>query len=354
MLRRKLLIIFGSLVILLAVITASAVWLLQSFLQKLDHMNTETAVLVGQASDLNITFTSIELHLYRLQLGRERHLDGLIDDVESARELIIAIGQHYVVEKPETTDAYRDLSDRFPDFERCVSSLATVQDAELAMRYNIVAMSSAVEMRKDVRHINHAAGRHAKKEQLGLARDFRWLMVGITLGGVFVINVSIIVLLRAAGMVLKPVDHLVETSRNLTREWSDSDSQTDQGDEFVELAKGYKTLALQLQDHEHRRMEVLHQMARTLNHELNNAIAAIKMQLQLLSRKGGLEQEFESGLRNIQEGLQRMTRTVESLKHIKRIVLTDYISGVKMLDLEQSIQGESDQKGITHDSESTT
>ena len=41
--------------------------------------------------------------------------------------------------------------------------------------------------------------------------------------------------------------------------------------------------------------------------------------------------------------LADMAQTVESVKHIKRIVLTDYIAGVKMLDLHRSTQAESGQ-----------
>jgi hypothetical protein len=33
-----------------------------------------------------------------------------------------------------------------------------------------------------------------------------------------------------------------------------------------------------------------------------------------------------------------MARTVESLKRVRRIILTDYVTGVKMVDLEQSLQ----------------
>ena len=33
-----------------------------------------------------------------------------------------------------------------------------------------------------------------------------------------------------------------------------------------------------------------------------------------------------------------MANTVESLKHIRRIVLTDYVAGIEMLDLTQSTQ----------------
>jgi signal transduction histidine kinase len=82
------------------------------------------------------------------------------------------------------------------------------------------------------------------------------------------------------------------------------------------------------------------QVARTLNHELNNAMGTIELQLQLLSRKTGGAVAVEQYARQIREGLARMSATVEALKHVRRIVLTDYVSGVKMLDLEQSVCAE--------------
>jgi hypothetical protein len=33
-----------------------------------------------------------------------------------------------------------------------------------------------------------------------------------------------------------------------------------------------------------------------------------------------------------------MTHTVEALKRVRRIVLTDYVEGVKMLDLQRSVE----------------
>jgi len=93
-------------------------------------------------------------------------------------------------------------------------------------------------------------------------------------------------------------------------------------------------------------MEMLGQVALTLNHELNNAIATIGMQIQLISRRPDQDEKFAERLRHIQEGLQRMTRTVESLKHIRRIVLTDYIAGVKMLDLPRSVAEDSESDAL--------
>ena len=161
------------------------------------------------------------------------------------------------------------------------------------------------------------------------------------------INVSIVALLRAAGMVLRPVDRLVEASRQLTSEHFDHRTELGETDEFGELARAYNQLAERIQSSEQKRMEMLSQVALTLNHELNNSIAIIELQLQVLGRQAEGGDRFETCLRHIKENLHRMAQTVESLKHIRRIVLTDYISGVKMLDLQRSVQpdGEAEHAG---------
>src|SRR5207248_3278435 len=109
-------------------------------------------------------------------------------------------------------------------------------------------------------------------------------------------------------------------------------------DEFNELAASYNHLAAHLESTERRRLETLAQAAVTLNHELNNASAIIKLQLQLLQKQTGSNTAIERALRQIHESLARMTSTVEALKHLRRIVLTDYSADIKMLDLEKSVR----------------
>ena len=79
----------------------------------------------------------------------------------------------------------------------------------------------------------------------------------------------------------------------------------------------------------------------TLNHELNTAMEAIGLQLELMKRRTHDSQNLESCLENIRRSLGRMAETVDSLKHIQRIVVTDYLAGIKMLDLRCSTQGSS-------------
>jgi signal transduction histidine kinase len=87
-------------------------------------------------------------------------------------------------------------------------------------------------------------------------------------------------------------------------------------------------------------MEVLSHVAVAMNHELNNAMAAIELQLGLLGRRSGEDPKTERRLRTIHDGLTRMKETVQSLRSVRRIVLTEYEPGMKMLDLAKSARVE--------------
>lgn len=171
-----------------------------------------------------------------------------------------------------------------------------------------------------------------------LATRFKWLVLGLSVAFLVVINASVVVLLRAAGMILHPVDRLVVASRELAAEHFEHRIPLDRQDEFGELAQAYNKLAAQLQTNEAKRLEMLRMVALALNHELNNAMGIIELQLGLLAHRTTDREPLEKFSRRISQSLARMSSTVESLKHVKRIVLTDYLEGTKMLDLQKSTQ----------------
>jgi signal transduction histidine kinase len=185
----------------------------------------------------------------------------------------------------------------------------------------------------------------AVEEVAQLTSRFRFLVLALSVVFLVLINASVVGLLRLAGMVLRPVDKLVAASRALAHEQFDHRVEVDQHDEFDELAHAYNRMAEQLAVNERRKLEMLQQTALTLNHELNNATAIIDLQLQLQSRQA-CGAPAEKYARQIRESLARMTRTVDLLKHVRRIVLTDYVSGVKMLDLERSARDSDESEGL--------
>jgi len=176
----------------------------------------------------------------------------------------------------------------------------------------------------------------------------RWMVIALSLVFVVVINISVIVLLRMGAMILRPVEALLKGTEQLARERFDYRIDLRRKDEFALLAQAYNDLASKLQSSEQRKVEMLHQAAVMLNHELNNAGSIIQLQLNVLSRRTGNRPALEKCLHEINEGLDRMTATVQSLKNVRRIVLTDYTPGTKMLDLQQSLMDGHDEVPHEH------
>ena len=198
----------------------------------------------------------------------------------------------------------------------------------------------------DFDDVGRGGGLAVGEDQHALAERLRWIVLGLGIAFVAVVNVSVVVLVRAAGTILRPVDALVDATRQLARERFDH--RVDLGpaaDEFGELARAYNALAAQLQANERRRLETLGQVALALNHEVNNALAIIELQLRRLSRGsaspgGGTSAVPDAPLREIRDSLGRVAASVRSLASARRIVLTDYVPGTKMLDLRRSAEAD--------------
>jgi signal transduction histidine kinase len=342
MLRRKLVVLFGSLVILLLATAIGAIWMLQDVLTRLRHLDTQAWAVIEDTNKLAASISVVEIQLYELELGRQRHLDKLIDTLQSIENLVDTVSTSYVTQIPENTSLMKRIREGLPKFTAGVASLGTAQDPIFAATHRREAVTAAVALRQDILQLSRSVAAHGEAEQTALTTRFRWIVMGLTAIFLVLINVSIIALLRMAGMILRPVEKLVEATRELGRERFDYRVEIDQKDEFDELATAYNSLAGQLQSNEQRKLEMLGQVALTLNHELNNAAAIIELQLQLLGRQTGGNASLGKYAQQIRDSLHRMTRTVELLKHVRRIVLTDYISGVKMLDLERSVSIDDD------------
>lgn len=211
---------------------------------------------------------------------------------------------------------------------------------------SVVAMSRAIEELEPAVAVDDADGAAGvvpgeKGPGAAQAADrFRQTAIGLAIAHLVLLNVVIVVLLRAATLVLRPVDRLVEASRRLASGDYSHRVEVRRHDEFDELAEAFNAMAQKLQTDEARRLETLQQVARTLNHELNNAIAIIELQLRLVQRSPGYDRSSGVQLQRIHEALSHMNETIVSLKDVRRVVLTEYIEGVQMLDLKLSTQAE--------------
>ncbi len=329
MLRRKLLIRIGLLIVAFVSGAVIAIWLLQDALTDIDQTNRDATVLIGGIQTVSGAVTGIQADRERLRHG-EASSPASAGAVLSITGAMDSIGAHHAVRVQQATAAaYDRLQDVLPEFISRNTNPAHLDSPE--------ALTSSVQVQTAVQHLGEALRVHVAAEQANLGRHFRALVVGLTLSALIMVNVAIVVLLRTARVVLKPVAALVDGSRELAAEHFDHRVQVDQKDEFGELAHAYNQLAGQLQANEERKAETLRQLAVTLNHDLNNAMAVIELQLGLMDRQSGGNPQLARHLNEIRSNLAQMSGTVSSLKNIRRVVLTDYVPGQKMLDLPRSV-----------------
>ncbi|HVT80857.1 MAG TPA: HAMP domain-containing protein [Phycisphaerae bacterium] len=338
MLRRKLMFFLASLLALMLIVSFASVYVLQRVLARMDHAALEDGAVLPTAHNMTDSITSIEIELREVQLGHSRHLDTLLDRIETLRTQTADFGAQYQRPIPEARPGYEAIQKSLETFDQHVATLATVEDQALAREHTAQAISASVTLRQEILGIARTMREHTAAEERSAITLFRWIVLGIALGFLIVINTSFFVIYRMSTMVTAPVEQLVAASRRLAREDYACRVSIASKDEFNELAAAYNQLAERLQVNERRKLETLTQTAIMLNHELNNAGAIIKLQLQLLARQSGGNPAFERGLRQIHQSLDRMTQTVESLKRVRRIVLTEYTQGTQMLDLAKSTQ----------------
>lgn len=328
MLRRKLLTRIGLLIAAFVAGAVVAIWLLQDALTGIDRVNQDAAVLIDGVQAVGVSVTAIEA-AREAPAGPEPR-ESAAGASERLDESMRRIGEHEVAQPGGTAAAeYDRLRRLIPEFVRQNTDPETMRSAG--------AMAISVATRSAVQELGGVFRAHVAREQAALGRYFRALVLGLTLAALLMVNVAVVILLRTAQVVLRPVAALVEGSRELAKERFDHRVVMDQQDEFGELAHAYNHLAAQLQANEERKTETLRQLAVTLNHDLNNAMAVIELQLGLMDRQAGGNPTLARHLHDIRATLGRMSSTVASLKNIRRVVLTDYGPGQKMLDLERSL-----------------
>jgi signal transduction histidine kinase len=316
MLRRRLLFRLGVLVVGFVSGAVVAIILLQSLLSDLDRMTADAAAMIDGVQDLSHEIAAYESDLAAAGQSPEARVAAATAHSRPINEVLVRLGAHRVM-RPGGAGA-----EAFARISQAVPAAAGTHQPQ-----------SAVSLWRDVTELGKIARRDIASQQAALSSNLRILLIALTIGALIMVNISVVVLLQTGQMILRPVGALVEGSRLLARERFEHRVHVDQDDEFGELAHAYNRLAEQLQANERRRIEILRQLAVSLNHELNNVIGIIDLQLSLLDRRAVGDPALRSHLRQIHENLRRMADTVSSLKDLKRIVLTDYVPGQKMLDL---------------------
>lgn len=86
---------------------------------------------------------------------------------------------------------------------------------------------------------------------------------------------------------------------------------------------------------EGERAAVVSQVAVAIRHEVNNALATIMAEAQLLQRASALDAEQAKAVRHILEMARRVRDSMNQLVNLTSTPTTEYVPGVRMIDLEQ-------------------
>jgi HAMP domain-containing protein len=334
MLRKKLLARLGLLVIGFVTGSVVSLALLQGVLRDLDDMKTDATTLVDGVQELSAAFAALED-----QADAHRKLPGTPPEALATRKAVLVsildrLATHPALHEGRGAAALATVRRVLPAY------LADVDRESPGVAPEPEVLARATELRENIATMAGEARRHVSTQQSDLSRRLRWLIVGLTIAALAMTNIAIVVLVRTAGMILRPVDELISGSRELAREHFSHRIRISQSDEFDELARAYNALAGQLQANEERKVVSLQQLGVSLNHELNNAISVIELQLKLLERKSGGDPVLAAHSRQMREHLDRMARIIASLRQLRRIVLTEYAPGQPMLDLPRCVDAE--------------
>lgn len=331
MLRRKLLLRIGLLVGGFVIGAIIAVVLLQRVVTEVDRVSDEAELLAGGILEINTSLAAIEASWLptpspaRDAANRDQGVRRLQDTVQQLGASALA------ADPASRTPAALE------DVIRKVEALAAANAAATTGAGREEALLASLAVREAVLTFHRATGKRLAEERRHLAHSFRALVFGLTVAALVMVNVSVIVLLRMAQMILRPVDELVAATRDLTSDKFDRRIAISTDDEFSELASAYNKLGEHLNASEQRRMETLRQVAIAINHDLNNAISVIELQLRLVGRGALGDPVLHERLGRIQESLARAASVVRGLTQVRRIVLTEYMPGQLMLDLPRSI-----------------
>ena len=334
MLRKKLLARLGLLVIGFVAGAVVSIVLLQQVLRDLEVMNSDAEAIIDGVQDRGSALSAFEPAAAAARAGAAADPTALDSRRVELIRVLEKLQNHQVMSGPRGEG--KPVLDRIRGQLPAFLADSTRESASTSPAPEV--LSEATTLRAGVAELAAIARRHIAAEQTAVSRRLRTLIIGLTFAALVITNIAIFVLVKTANMILRPVDELIEGSRELAQERFEHRIRITQNDEFDELGRAYNALADQLAANEQRKVKALQQLAVTLNHELNNVINIIELQLRLLDRRTGSDPVLASHLSSIHGNLDRMAKIIASLRSVRRIVLTDYLPGEAMLDLARCIE----------------
>ncbi len=335
MLRRRLMLRIGALVLVYVTGAVVAIVLLQGVLVDLDRAGAESAASAGAIDVFEKAVVELGETLDAGDLSQEQIRNRMRASGRRAREAFEQIrGQAVGGESGlECLGRIGSMLDRIAPSDGPSGGRPTA-----SMRVDAPELIDDIVT--EVAHLRQINRGVSADQQIEISRRLRVLIVALTVAALVALNVTILLFLRLGSMIVRPVEALVSHSRELADEHYEHRVEIGADDEFGELADSYNRLAEQLSLNEQRKTETLKQLGVSLNHELNNVINTIELQLESLDRHTRGDEALKKKLEQIHGNLRRIAETVAALKDVRRVVVTRYSEGTEMLDLPGCVEPE--------------
>ncbi len=102
------------------------------------------------------------------------------------------------------------------------------------------------------------------------------------------------------------------------------------------IEENVKTMKIQGNSNQFKsNLEILHQLAATINHEINNPLTSIIGQAEIseIAYDNGMEETLRKSLQNIIKQAERIRLVTQKLENLEQINTEDYVGHTKIINL---------------------
>ncbi|MHC4082348.1 MAG: hypothetical protein ACYSU2_13620, partial [Planctomycetota bacterium] len=181
MLRRKLLLVLGSLVVLLLVSALSAILLLHDVLRDLTYACNAAVTAAAQTRLAEQSITVVEAELTRLQEEPASRPESVIEAATALEQHIAGLVGSGTL-PAEAADFSRRLRQQLPDLDEHLATYTAASDPVLKDEALLLALETAAALRADISELNRLTYENSAREHEQLITKFRGAAIVLGIG----------------------------------------------------------------------------------------------------------------------------------------------------------------------------
>ncbi|NQT19919.1 MAG: HAMP domain-containing protein [Planctomycetes bacterium] len=299
-----------------------------------DHVHGEVIQTIRSTESFTADVNLIRAELWRAQAGQEDSLDRLVSAVERA-DITFATFGHYC-DLLTRQEQLPSLAQRLERFKSVTSRIATAHTPELRQHLRGQLIEIVTGLRAESERLLGYVAAHADTVVLSAHRAMNLTILVFLFTFAMAMLISIFITRRVLADVAEPVAALVKGTERLAEGDLTYRVRKPLRNEFGILADSFNTMAERLAHAEQRRVEAVQQTSVTLQHYINNSLAAL-MGLSARLAKVPLPPEDRYIPATIEEEAKKVSQVIQKLSQLQQIITVEYARGVLMVDPEAAL-----------------